>query len=122
MDYRKIVRLLLLTGLLALVLVRFADVFTFGEKVLGLLTPLIIGFVIAFLVDLLVRPLERLVLHLSATGQNGNRPIPRYHPYLKKYVTIFFPAFHVLQTMPLVWLGLPLPLIIQFAEIIRPYG
>ncbi len=64
MDYRKAVRLLLLTGLLALVVVRFTDVFAFAEKLMGLLTPLVIGFVIAFLVDLIVRPLERLLKRL----------------------------------------------------------
>jgi len=75
MDYRKTVRLLLLTGLLALVVVRFADVFAFGGKVLGLLKPLIIGFVIAFLVDLLVRPLERVCDRLFKKKRNFSRPL-----------------------------------------------
>ncbi len=75
MDYRKAVNLLLLTGLLALVVVRFADVFAFAEKVLGLLTPLIMGFVIAFLVDLLVRPLERLFNRLFKKRRTFSRPL-----------------------------------------------
>ncbi len=75
LDFRKIVKLLLLTGLLALVVVRFADVFAFAEKVLGLLTPLIIGFVIAFLVDLLVRPLEKLFNRLVKKKKKLSRPL-----------------------------------------------
>lgn len=75
MDYRKSVKLLLFTGLIALVVVRFADVFAFGEKVLSLLTPLIIGFVIAFLVDLLVRPLERLFNKLFGKRRKLSRPL-----------------------------------------------
>lgn len=75
MDYRKSVKLLLLTGLLALVVVRFADVFAFGEKVLNLLTPLIIGFVLAFLVDLLVSPLERLFGKLFRKRRKISRPL-----------------------------------------------
>ncbi|MGB4407509.1 MAG: AI-2E family transporter [Sphaerochaeta sp.] len=75
MDYRKTVRLLLLTGLLALVVVRFSGVLAFAEKLLGLLTPLIMGFVIAFLVDLLVRPLERLFNRLFRRKKKFSRPL-----------------------------------------------
>ncbi len=75
MDYRKTVRLLLLTGLLALVVVRFSGVLAFAEKLLGLLTPLIMGFVIAFLVDLLVRPFERLFNRLFGRTRKLSRPL-----------------------------------------------
>ncbi|HAF85373.1 MAG TPA: hypothetical protein DCG32_03215 [Sphaerochaeta sp.] len=75
MDYRKTVRLLLLTGLLALVVVRFCGVLAFAEKLLGLLTPLIMGFVIAFLVDLLVRPFERLFNRLFGRTRKLSRPL-----------------------------------------------
>ena len=75
MDYRKSVKLLLFTGLIALVVVRFADVFAFGEKVLSLLTPLIIGFVLAFLVDLLVSPLEKLFNRFFKKRRKFSRPL-----------------------------------------------
>ena len=75
LDYRKIVKLLLLTGFLALVVVRFADVLAFSQKILGLLTPLIIGFVIAFLVDLLVSPLERMFARLFKKYKKLSRPL-----------------------------------------------
>ncbi|MBI9093533.1 MAG: AI-2E family transporter [Sphaerochaeta sp.] len=75
MDYRKIVKLLLLTGLLALVVVRFSGVLAFAQKLLRLLTPLIMGFIIAFLVDLVVRPLERLFNRLFRRERKLSRPL-----------------------------------------------
>ena len=74
MDFRQVVKLLVLTGLLALVVVRFAKVLSVIEKVLNLLTPLIMGFVMAFLVDLMVKPLERLCAKLFKTRKNVSRP------------------------------------------------
>ena len=75
MDYRKLVKLLLLTGLLSLVVVRFSGVLAFAEKALSLLTPLLIGFIIAFLVDLIVRPLERLFNRLFKKKRIFSRPL-----------------------------------------------
>ncbi len=95
MDYRKVVKLLLLTGLLALVVVRFTDVFAFGQKILGLLTPLIIGFVIAFLVDLIVRPLERLFKRLFKTKGKISRPLAILLAIII-VVALFFGVFLVL--------------------------
>lgn len=74
MDFRQVVKLLLLTGLLALVVVHFAKVLSVIEKILNLLTPLIMGFVMAFLVDLMVKPLERLCTKLFKTRKNVSRP------------------------------------------------
>lgn len=73
-DFRQVAKLLLLTGLLALIVVRFAGVLSCIGKILNLLTPLIMGFVIAFLVDLLVKPLERLCNKLFKKKKKISRP------------------------------------------------
>ncbi|HKL60316.1 MAG TPA: AI-2E family transporter [Sphaerochaeta sp.] len=74
LPVRQISKLLLLAGTLALVVVRFATVISFIEKILDLLTPLIMGCVMAFLVDLLVKPLERLCNKLFKKRRKLSRP------------------------------------------------
>lgn len=75
MNFRQLSKLILLTGLLALVVVRFAGVLSFLEKIFTLLTPLIMGFVMAFLVDLLVKPFEKLAHKVFKKRKSFSRPL-----------------------------------------------
>lgn len=74
LHVRQIARLLLLAALLALVVVQFGTVLAIIEKILSLLTPLAMGFVMAFLVDLLVKPLERGFTKLFKKRKKLGRP------------------------------------------------
>lgn len=64
MGFIQLVKLILLAGVVVLGIVHFSDVLSFFQKVSRLLTPLVIGFSIAFLVDLIVKPLERIVMKM----------------------------------------------------------
>ena len=61
LEFRQLVKLILLAGLVVLGIVYFSALLSLLQKLSRLLTPLIIGFFIAFLVDLVVKPLERLL-------------------------------------------------------------
>lgn len=91
-QYKQIVTLILVAGLMIIVAFRFSDLIGILDRIFNALIPLLIGIVLAFILDILVKKYEKFWFPRKKTGflKKSRRPVAIFLSLLTVIAVIAF--------------------------------